>query len=211
MLGTVPVAEDGSAHFRAPAGKLIYFQALDAQGLAIQSMRSATYLHAGETLTCLGCHEHKQRAGLRMTRVPAALQRPPSAIQPDVEGSNPFNYQRLVQPVLDRHCVECHREKGALPLDGEPFGLKVLPTPGHSQGSVGFFGWMESGPVVFCGDTLFRGGVGRTDLTGGSWKRLETSIREQLYTLPPETRADPGHGPETSIREEIASNPFVRG
>ena len=83
-------------------------------------MRSATYLHAGETLTCLGCHEHKQRAGLRMTRVPAALQRPPSAIQPDVDGSNPFNYQRLVQPVLDRHCVECHREKGALPLDGEP-------------------------------------------------------------------------------------------
>ncbi|HNZ18145.1 MAG TPA: discoidin domain-containing protein [Candidatus Hydrogenedentes bacterium] len=120
VLGTVPVAEDGSAHFRAPAGKLIYFQALDAQGLAIQSMRSATYLHAGETLTCLGCHEHKQRAGLRMTRVPAALQRPPSAIQPDVDGSNPFNYQRLVQPVLDRHCVECHREKGALPLDGEP-------------------------------------------------------------------------------------------
>lgn len=99
----------------------------------------------------------------------------------------------------------------ALPLDGMPFGLKVLPTPGHSQGSVGFFGEMEGGPVVFCGDTLFKGGVGRTDLMGGSWSRLETSIREQLYTLPPETRAVPGHGPETSIGEEIASNPFVRG
>lgn len=122
VLGIVPVEADGSAHFRAPAGKLIYFQALDEQGLAIQSMRSATYLHAGETLTCLGCHERKHRAGFHVASAPIALQRAPSEIQPDVEGSNPFNYQRLVQPVLDRHCADCHKQKEALPLDGEPQG-----------------------------------------------------------------------------------------
>ncbi|MFO7973658.1 MAG: discoidin domain-containing protein [Candidatus Hydrogenedentota bacterium] len=122
VLGTVPVEPDGSIHFRAPAGKLIYFQALDAQGRAIQSMRSATYLHAGENLTCLGCHERKHRAGFRVASTPLALQRPPSEIQPDVEGSNPFNYQRLVQPVLDRHCVDCHKEEKVLPLDGQPEG-----------------------------------------------------------------------------------------
>ena len=57
-----------------------------------------------------------------MASAPIALQRAPSEIQPDIEGSNPFNYQRLVQPVLDRHCTDCHKQKEALPLDGEPQG-----------------------------------------------------------------------------------------
>jgi hypothetical protein len=56
-LGTVPVESDGSAYFEAPVGKALYFQALDASGMAVQSMRSATYVHPGEQLTCQGCHE----------------------------------------------------------------------------------------------------------------------------------------------------------
>jgi hypothetical protein len=118
VLGTVHVEADGSAHFEAPAGKLLYFQALDAEGLAVQSMRSATYLHPGERLVCQGCHERKHTAPHRMERVPLALRRPASRIVPDVDGSNPFSYPRLVQPVLDRHCVECHREKKTLDLSG---------------------------------------------------------------------------------------------
>ncbi|MCP4453183.1 MAG: hypothetical protein GY809_17110, partial [Planctomycetes bacterium] len=118
VLGTVPVESDGSAYFEAPVGKAIYFQALDKNGLAIQSMRSATYVHPGEQMTCLGCHEPKRGAPTPSAVQPLALKRPPSKIQPDVDGSNPFNYVRLVQPVLDRHCVGCHQTENALDLAG---------------------------------------------------------------------------------------------
>ena len=62
VLGTVPVEEDGSAYFEAPVEKEIYFQALDERGMAVQSMRSGTYVHPGEQLSCLGCHEDKWEA-----------------------------------------------------------------------------------------------------------------------------------------------------
>ena len=119
VLGTVPVEADGSAYFEAPVGKAIYFQALDAEGMAIQSMRSATYVHPGEQLTCSGCHEPKHRASKQSSRRPLAVKRPPSQIQTDVDGSNPFNYVRLVQPVLERNCVSCHQQEKALDLTGE--------------------------------------------------------------------------------------------
>ncbi|MGB2823461.1 MAG: hypothetical protein WBF17_20945, partial [Phycisphaerae bacterium] len=118
VLGTVPVEPDGSAHFQVPAGKLVYFQALDANGLAVQSMRSGTYIQPGRLLSCQGCHEPKLRAPSVERAVPLAMRRPPSRISPDVDGSNPFSYVRLVQPVLDRKCVQCHREKKALDLGG---------------------------------------------------------------------------------------------
>lgn len=118
VLGTVPVESDGSAYFEAPVGKAIYFQALDEGGLAVQSMRSATYLHPGEQLVCQGCHEGKHQPPALPGKMPMALRRLPSRIEPEAEGSNPFNYVRLVQPVLDRNCVGCHREKKALDLSG---------------------------------------------------------------------------------------------
>lgn len=118
VLGTVPVEADGSAHFEVPPGKEVYFQAIDQRGLAVQSMRSGTYLHPGERLTCQGCHERKHNPPSQPLELPLALRRAPSKLQPDVEGSNPFSYVRLVQPVLDRNCVDCHREKKALDLSG---------------------------------------------------------------------------------------------
>ena len=118
ILGTVPVEEDGSAYFEAPVGKAIYFQAIDAQGMAVQSMRSATYVHPGEQMTCLGCHESKKHTQPPAANRPVALNRPPSPITPEIDGSNPFNYVRLVQPVLDRNCVGCHRKEKALDLAG---------------------------------------------------------------------------------------------
>lgn len=94
--------------------------------------------------------------------------------------------------------------------DGEDvvFGrcrLKVIHTPGHTPGSVGFFG----DNILFSGDTLFNGGVGRTDLPGGSTRDLEVSIREKILTLPDRTVVLPGHGPWTTIGEERESNPFL--
>ncbi len=118
VLGTVPVEADGSAHFEAPPGKMIYFQALDERGMAIQSMRSGTYVHPGEQLSCVGCHEPKGRTVTPSAVTPLALRRPPSAIEADVDGSNPFNYVRLVQPVLDRNCAGCHSREKALDLTG---------------------------------------------------------------------------------------------
>jgi hypothetical protein len=129
VLGTVPVEADGSVYFEAPVGMPIYFQAIDQHGTAVQSMRSATYVHPGEKLVCLGCHERKHDPPRPYSSLPQALRRAPSPIQPDVDGSNPFNYVRLVQPVLDRHCVACHQEKEALDLTG-------LPGPAH--------GWSRS-------------------------------------------------------------------
>ena len=117
VLGTVPVEADGSAHFFMPPGKAVYFQALDEKGLAVQSMMSDVYVHPGERLVCQGCHEPRSAAPRSPGNVPAALRRPPSRIEPDVEGSWPLTFPRLVQPVLDRKCVECHRKsKGAIPL-----------------------------------------------------------------------------------------------
>jgi hydroxyacylglutathione hydrolase len=94
--------------------------------------------------------------------------------------------------------------------DGESveFGrcrLAVIHTPGHTPGSVGFFG----DGILFSGDTLFNGGVGRTDLPGGSTRDLEVSIRERVLTLPSETVVLPGHGPWTTIGDERESNPFL--
>jgi hypothetical protein len=117
VLGTVPVEADGSAHFVAPANKEVFFQALDERGLAVQSMRSATYLHEDEHLVCAGCHEPKHRSPQTLKTVPLALRRQPSTLKPDVDGSNPFSYPRLVQPVLDRHCVKCHAEHPSKPLN----------------------------------------------------------------------------------------------
>ncbi|MBQ9874678.1 MAG: NPCBM/NEW2 domain-containing protein [Thermoguttaceae bacterium] len=121
VLGTVPVEEDGSARFEAPVDVPFYMQALDENGVAVQTMRSATYVHPGETLTCLGCHEGRFNTNQNVDSVtPTAFTRAPSKIEPDVKGSNPFNYPTLVQTILDKHCVECH-DQGA--KEGKTFEL----------------------------------------------------------------------------------------
>ncbi len=106
VLGTVPVEEDGSAYFRVPSSLIVYLQALDSRGMAVQTMRSATYVQPGQTLSCIGCHESRQRAP--MSKRVLATQREPSRIAPGPEGSWPFRFDRLVQPVLDKQCVSCH-------------------------------------------------------------------------------------------------------
>lgn len=123
ILGTVPVEEDGSALFEVPARTPVLFQALNAQGRAVQTMRSLVYLQPGEQQSCIGCHEHRLKSS--GVDAPAlAVRRAPSTITPGPEGSRPFSYPRLVQPTLDRHCVRCHdgQEPGRPVLTGEPEG-----------------------------------------------------------------------------------------
>ncbi len=94
---------------------------------------------------------------------------------------------------------------------GDAFaGLTTLHTPGHTPGSCCFHGAFEKGEIVLAGDTLFCGGVGRTDLWGGDFGQLEQSIQSQLYALDGAALVIPGHGPPTTIGAEAASNPFVR-
>jgi hydroxyacylglutathione hydrolase len=85
--------------------------------------------------------------------------------------------------------------------------LKVHFAPGHSPGHVFFHHEKQS--FVIGGDILFRDSIGRTDLPGGDHQLLLTSIKERMYTLPPQTKVYPGHGPYTTIQYEMAHNPFV--
>lgn len=122
LLGSVPVERDGSAFFRAPARKPLYFQVVDDQGRAVQSMRSLTYLQPGERRGCVGCHEPSGASA--DSKKLLALQRPPSRITPGPDGTHPLSFPRLVQPVLDQHCARCHdgaagEGKSKLALTGE--------------------------------------------------------------------------------------------
>jgi hydroxyacylglutathione hydrolase len=87
--------------------------------------------------------------------------------------------------------------------------LGVRHTPGHSPGGVCFIASPNNPSLAVVGDVLFAGSIGRTDLVGGSFPILERSIRDQLYTLPDDTRVVCGHGPDTTIGQERAGNPFV--
>jgi glyoxylase-like metal-dependent hydrolase (beta-lactamase superfamily II) len=86
--------------------------------------------------------------------------------------------------------------------------FEVRFTPGHTPGHCVLY--VATAGVCFCGDLIFNGSVGRTDLPGGDWEALVKSIREQIFTLPAETRLLAGHGPETTVGEEMQTNPFVR-
>ena len=85
--------------------------------------------------------------------------------------------------------------------------FEVRHTPGHTPGHVIFYCAKEG--VVFCGDVIFAGSIGRTDMPGGDYDTLISSIRSQILTLPDETRLLSGHGPETNVGIERSDNPFV--
>lgn len=98
---------------------------------------------------------------------------------------------------------------GECPLHVGSFTFQVLETPGHSPGSVSFY-HVDNG-VVFAGDALFAGSIGRTDLYRGNHQQLLESIDAKLLTLPDKTIVAPGHGPETTIGAEKQTNPFLAG
>ncbi len=102
---------------------------------------------------------------------------------------------------------------GRLLSDGDSitFGhhtLQVLSTPGHSHGSCLFY--IQEEGVVFSGDTLFRMSIGRTDFPEGSWQQMQQSLVKIAGTLPKETVVYPGHGPQSTIADEVQYNPYMR-
>ncbi len=133
VLGTVPVEEDGSAYFRVPAGVIVFFQALDARGVAVQTMRGATHVQPGQTLGCIGCHERRNETPAPKPLL--AARREPSPLTAGPEGSWPLRFDRLVQPVLDRQCVSCHR-----PGADDAIAAKVDLTPAKAYGTLVAYG-----------------------------------------------------------------------
>lgn len=122
ILGTVPVAEDGSAYFEAPALRSIFFVALDENNLSVKRMQSFTTLQPGETLGCVGCHETRVETPIIRTASPNFLGRTPDPITPVTAIADVPDFPRDIQPILDRHCVECHRperREGGIELTGD--------------------------------------------------------------------------------------------
>ncbi len=182
-LGVVPVEDDGSVYCEAPVGKAIYFQLLDEEGMAVHSMRSATYVHPGEQMTCMGCHEDKWAANRPMPN-PAAFQRSPSKLEPEVSsGAVPYNFHKLVKwPVFDKKCVPCHQEHDKAPdmtyeslaknhlafgLPGE-IGMRMLGV-GASRTTPGRFGARASGIMASLKTKDYHKDLKMTD---DDWRRL---------------------------------------
>ena len=87
--------------------------------------------------------------------------------------------------------------------------LQVIHTPGHTPGSVVF--WCKEENVAFTGDTLFRMSIGRTDLEGGDWQQMAQSLQRIAAILPADTKIFAGHGPESTMADELQFNPYMRG
>ncbi len=118
------------------------------------------------------------------------------------QGLRFFN-QKFPEPAEPDRLLTNERES----IDLGAIHLETLYTPGHAPGHIAFY--MPAQKVVFSGDALFAGGIGRTDLPGGNYQRLMRSIIEQLLTLPDDTTVLSGHGDSTTIGEERRTNPFI--
>ncbi len=204
LHGTVPVESDGSALFRVPANTPISIQPLDAEGKAVQLMRSWMTAMPGEVLSCVGCHEKQNTTPVNERAL--AFTQEPKEIEPWYGPARGFSYAREVQPVIDRYCVECHDGQPS-PAGEEIPDLRgtekitdfrsVMPGTGGNRGgrfSVGYANLhryvrrpgIESDfhlltPMEFHADTtelvqLLRKGHHGVDLDDESWDRLITWI-----------------------------------
>jgi len=182
ILGTVPVEADGSAYFTVPACKPLLFQALDQSGFAYQTMRTATYVQPGERVSCAGCHENR-RSTPALKNV-QALRRAPSPIERGELGGEPFSFVRVVQPVLDKHCVKCHGGEPQLPLapplakrgkGGVDKELDLRGTP-HKGFTVSYW--------ALCGDRDFSGG-GTNAKNAAEALVPRFGMRNQIEVTPP--------------------------
>jgi len=141
-LGTVPVEADGSAYFEVPAGRPVFFVALDANDLSVKRMQSFTNVMPGESLGCVGCHEPRTQAP--PSTVGAALlaaKRPPSPITPFAGLRDVLDFRRDVQPILDEHCASCHSYD-------DPQGHAVLTDDLGPCWSISYYTLLATGQVA---------------------------------------------------------------
>ncbi|MFD0048364.1 MBL fold metallo-hydrolase [Actinomycetes bacterium NPDC127524] len=117
------------------------------------------------------------------------------------------------QSFMPEHPLRCLPAEEIIAVQDEltigSFSFDILETPGHSPGSVSYY--LKEEGMVISGDVLFKDSVGRTDLIGGNEALLMKSIHSRLLTLPENTIVLPGHGPVTTIEDEMETNPFLNG
>ncbi len=119
VIGTVPVAKDGSAHFEVPALRALVFVAMDGEGKAVKRMNSFVTVMPGETTGCVGCHEQRTLAPPPVSaKMPLAMRSAPASPEPVPGSPDIVDFTEHVQPVLDKHCAGCHRP-------GKPGGEKM--------------------------------------------------------------------------------------
>jgi hydrazine synthase alpha subunit-like protein len=136
VLGDAKVHEDGSALFAVPARTPVYFQALDAKGHMVQTMRSWSTLQPNETFSCVGCHENKNGAPPSLKSQTLAMKTGPESLQSFYGPPRGFSFVKEIQPILDRHCIRCHCDRHDLRkrLPGVVINLKTTPkTNGNRQ------------------------------------------------------------------------------
>lgn len=143
ILGTVPIEQDGSAVFRVPANTPLTLQPLDADGKAVQLMRSWFTAMPGERVWCVGCHESSRVTPL--PRPALAARDDPREIEPWRGPPRGFDFAREVQPVLDRFCVGCHRGAGSAAPDLRP----VSQRPDYAGRRISDLGVQRMHPQVY--------------------------------------------------------------
>jgi glyoxylase-like metal-dependent hydrolase (beta-lactamase superfamily II) len=171
-------------------------EVLDEKGLAVAAIL-ITHGHADHIAGNAALKQGFPLAPLIIGRGDAA-----KLVDPELNLSAPFGFA-VTSPPADR-LVE---EGETVDFAGIP--LQVYDTPGHSSGHVAFVHRGGSPWVVFGGDVLFQGSVGRSDIPEGSFAQLRASIQEKLFVLPDDTIVLPGHGEPTTIGRERQFNPFV--
>jgi len=122
IVGEVPVYPDGSAYMELPALQSLFFVALDEEEKPVKRMHSFVVLQPGETTSCVGCHEHRVQTPRSVNTDLLALRHPPTPAQPIADAPKVFDFPRDIQPILDKHCVECHspdRREGKVDLCGD--------------------------------------------------------------------------------------------
>ncbi|GHT22264.1 hypothetical protein FACS189419_04560 [Planctomycetales bacterium] len=148
VWGFADVASDGSATFKVPSEVPIYFMVLDAEGRAVQRMRTFTHLMPGEVQGCIGCHvDRNTQAPPKVPRLAAAKMQAQELKQP-AWGVKGFSYQEIVQPVLDKHCVECHNptKSANLDLSGDLTDFFCVSYDNLARkGTFGEKNWLEHG------------------------------------------------------------------
>ncbi|MGH2270530.1 hypothetical protein ACQ9LF_01885 [Anaerohalosphaeraceae bacterium U12dextr] len=126
VLGQAPVFEDGSAMFEVPARTPVYFQALDAKGYAVQTMRSWSTLQPGEISSCIGCHSENKQAAPLLHKASQAMRAGVQPLQPTDGPVEGFSFIKRVQPILDRRCISCHNDRTDSRFANNPL---IRPTP----------------------------------------------------------------------------------
>ena len=122
VVGTVPVEPDGSAYFELPALRSFLFVALDENDLSVKRMQSFLTVQPGEVTSCVGCHEDRVEAPPLGGKLLMAVRRGPSRVEPITDVPDVFDFPRDIQPILDRHCINCHdydQRKGGVVLSGD--------------------------------------------------------------------------------------------